>query len=115
MVFTPTVHAEEPPPVVLEVYVPECSCINGARVLGVPIPALGKDGGAKDIEGGERPVIGGLALFSYEKLDHVGVIIRWYEEGFIMGEENYEKTDDCDITYRYVRFDDKDLRGFASF
>ncbi len=117
---TPTMATVLPPvPIVEEIKVKvieevkvECSCIKGARRLGVSIP-WGTN--AVDLVASSTPQIGGLAIFSYKNDDHTGVILDWRKGGFLMGEENFRDKETCLITYRFIAWDDPYLRGFATY
>ena len=67
---------------------------------------------AEDLKANSRIFVGALALFSYDKLDHVGVVIKIAHDGWWQEEENFEKTDDCAITPRFVYYIDPFFRGF---
>ena len=84
-----------------------CSCIKSVRSFGVPLPY---NTNAEDLQGNTTPHINALALFSYENLDHVALIIEINDEGFFVKEGNKIP---CEITKRrFVSWDDSSIKGF---
>jgi hypothetical protein len=86
-----------------------CSCIKTARSLCANIPP---GTNAWDIEPNTTPAVGVLALFSYPKADHVACVVYIGQHGFSVVEGNYER---CEITRRFIEWDDPSLRGFARY
>jgi len=100
--------AEIPPVEETPKYSPFCSCIHTARLYGQSIP-LGTN--AWDLTPSTTPQVGGLILFDYDPA-HVGVILEFQEEGFLIVEGNRTA---CEKEIRVVSYDDRFISGFASF
>lgn len=85
-----------------------CSCIQTAKMLGVPIPR-GTD--ASEIMPDGTPKKGGLLLLKYGKIYHVAVIQEINIEGnyYLVKEGNYQK---CKLTVRKIPRDSLSIRGF---
>jgi len=84
----------------------QCSCIKGARRFGIDIPTGVSETG---LEPNTTPSEGVLALFTYKGVHHVAVIIGIEDEGFTVVEWNFER---CRKTHRFIKWNDKNLRGF---
>lgn len=84
-----------------------CSCVKYARSRGHIIP-YGTN--ASQLNPNSQPSVGALALFNYPNDYHVAIIESIHEDGFSISETNYSH---CRKTTRFIRWDDKNLRGFA--
>lgn len=83
-----------------------CSCIKTVREMGVNLPY---NTNAGDLKSNSTIHIGVLVLFSYEKAEHVGMVVSIERDGFWIREGNFEK---CKFTERFIDFDNPFLRGF---
>jgi hypothetical protein len=80
-----------------------CSCVRYARSLGVELPYELQP---KDLQPNARIEVGISALFIE---NHIGVVSGIGKKGFWIKESNYVE---CEITERFINFNDYRLRGF---
>lgn len=104
---------EEPEPAIpLEVVEPpkekynvNCFCVSYLRQF---IPELPRQD-AKDFVNNDTPAVGRLALFKYNKINHIALITSLESKGFWVKEANYIP---CEKSERFIRWDDKAISGF---
>ncbi len=87
-----------------------CSCVRTAREFtSMPIPLQDADA----FEQNTTPAVGVLALMEYKyattTVAHVAVVLALTPVGIDIVEGNYEE---CEITYRTIPYDYKNLKGF---
>lgn len=98
----------EPPPIEIVQESPYASCVVTARLLGLPLPK----GDAKDLDPNSVPTIGGGILLSYDKAEHVAVILAFLNDGFWIGEGNFGEPV---YNERLIPYDDEAIRGFVYY
>ena len=85
-----------------------CSCVRGARWLGVDIPLV--EATYFQSFKPQTPTLNGLVLMSYKNgVNHVAVIKDFREDGLLVQETNYKS---CQFTERLIDFRDRAIRGF---
>ena len=83
-----------------------CSCIKYIRHKGFNVPYLTD---ASDIMSNTTVSVGVLAVFNYNGVAHVGLVVSIEEDGFIIDEANFIS---CIAKPRFVYWIDPFLGGF---
>ncbi len=81
-----------------------CNCYQFAKyVSGIDFPRM------SNIQPNTMPSVGSIAIFDYNGIEHIAVIVELNEAYFLVNEANYKP---CKIGTRRVRYDDERLVGF---
>lgn len=89
-----------------EVPAENCLCVRYVRNRGLNVK-----GNAKDLVPNSVPTVGGGVLFKYPKYSHIALIEKLGKDRMFISESNYRK---CQITTRWINYDDKFIIGFVN-